>query len=622
MRLRSARDDRGAFAVLYAIVVVVVVMTVAVVVDLSSMREDRRAEKLATDAAATAGAIKLNGVAGSPDANAACQEAWKYLKLNLPGASGAVADCPTSSFPTSFTTCPVDVRSVSEPAGPWDVTITWPVPDSHALMTTPSISGSTAYSQPIDASTDGADACSRLGVSVGRDRDFAFATIGGFVDAATLNSSVARADLRGNINLEMPLVVLDQTGCQALYANGVGSLIEVKNNGETPGRIAMDSDGTSGGPSPGCGNAQQYVAMRNGDGARIRALNGINGALGAIFTVAVPYAKAANTVDMCPDGTDPFYTTGICPRPTTFMRITRKYWDWEYHCSQNTLPPLSAPCPNSDPDYIEQLRGQYNKTVFTRAYADANPATWRVISGAGCTVTAPVTFDESKNTFVDCPTFQVRETTVFQGGTVVFAGNLAVEGGASADGCLRFNFRPPATGESPCLTDAGPIAATTPYDEMVVYLQDGDLTRGNLDFVAPHTFLYQEASTAAPYLASTQFRQMDFGAGSSGSILITAPVAGNFKDLGIWTENFAGRRDVASTNTVNGFRAATNLVLEGIFFFPNGRVKMSGQPNYFGAARSQFVSWSLEVFGGAQLSLVPDPTRTLTIPVGGVRLIR
>ena len=102
----TIRDDLGAFAVLYAIVVVAIVMTVAVVVDLSAMREDRRAEKLAADAAATAGAIKLNALAGTANPNAACQEAWKYLKLNLPGATSAAADCPTGKFPTSISTCP------------------------------------------------------------------------------------------------------------------------------------------------------------------------------------------------------------------------------------------------------------------------------------------------------------------------------------------------------------------------------------------------------------------------------------------------------------------------------------------------------------------------------------
>lgn len=621
-RLTSARDDRGAFAILYAIVVVVVVMTVAVVVDLSSMREDRRAEKLAADAAATAGAIKLNALAGTANPNAACLEAWAYLKLNLSGASTATADCPTGKFPTSISTCPDAAATESAPAGPWEVTITWPVLDSDPLMTTPSISGSTTYTQPIDGEVDGSDPCGRLGVSVSRDRDFAFATIGGFLDATTTNSSVARADVRGNISLEMPLVVLDQTGCQALYANGVGSLIEVANNGLTPGRMAMDSDGSDGGPSPGCSNNQQYVAMRNGNGATIRALNGSDGAQASILTVASPYTKSANTADLCAANADPALSTGICPRPTTFMRITRKYWDWEYHCSANTLPPLSAPCPWGTPDYIQQLRDQYNRTVFTRAYADANAATWRVISGGGCTVTDPATFDASVNTFVDCPTFRVRATTVFQGGTVVFSGNVAVEGGASALGCLRFNYRVPATGDAPCVTSAGAIAASTANTETRVYLQNGDLTRSNLDFVAPQTFIYQEASTASPYLASTRFRQMDFGAGSSGSILITAPTTGDFTDLAIWTENFAGRSDVANTNTVNGFRASTDLVLEGIFFFPNGRVKMTGQPNYFGAARSQFVSWSLEVFGGAQLRLIPDKDRTLLIPVGGVRLIR
>ncbi len=622
MRRQWAKSDGGAFAILYGLVVVLIVMTVAIVVDLSTMREDRRIEKLAADTAATAGAIKLNAVVGSANANAACTEAWSYLKLNLPGASGATADCPTAKFPTNFLTCPSDVRTESAPAGPWQVTITWPVPDSNPLMTTPNISGSTTYTQQLDVSVDGTDPCGRLGVSVSRDRDFVFATVGGLTGSTTTNSSVARAEVRGNINLEMPLVVLDQTGCQALYANGVGSLIEVSNNGIIPGRMAMDSTGTSGGPSPGCSNSNQYVAMKNGTGASIRALNGSDGAQGQILTVASPYAKSANSSDLCNEGADPALSTGICPRPTAFIPITRKFWDWEYHCSGATSAPLSAPCPYSHPDYIEQLRGAFNKTALTRAAVDANPGGWRVISGAQCTVTARVTYTSDKNTFVDCPTYQVRETAVFQGGTVVFAGNLAVEGGAAASGCLRFNYRIPAAGDAPCVTTAGAIEASTAAEEMIVYLQDGDLTRSNLDFVAPKTFIYQESFESLPYSAGTKFRQMDFGAGSSGSIWITAPTTGNFENLAIWTENFAGRRDIANTNTVNGFRAATNLVLEGIFFFPNGRVKLTGQPNYFGAARSQFVSWSLEVFGGAQLRLIPDPDRTLLIPVGGVRLIR
>jgi hypothetical protein len=112
---------------------------------------------------------------------------------------------------------------------------------------------------------------------------------------------------------------------------------------------------------------------------------------------------------------------------------------------------------------------------------------------------------------------------------------------------------------------------------------------------------------------------MDFGAGTAGSVMITAPEDGVFEDLAIWSENFSGR---ASGHPSNGFGASTNLILEGILFFPNGRVKLSGQPDYFASARSQFVAWSLEVFGGAQLVLIPDPDRTLTIPVGGVRLIR
>ena len=625
-RARFASDS-GAFAILYGLVVVSIVMTAAVVVDLSSLREDRRAARLATDAAATAGAVKLNALAGSANAQAACQEAWRFLRANLPDSGSASANCPTGSFPTTFTVCPTDVRTASGVAGPWNITITWPVPDDNSLMTEPNVTGLGAYRQPIDPEVDGMDRCGRLGVTVERTRDFVFAGAGGFVDATTANSSVARAELRGQVNLEMPLVVLDQSGCQSLYATGAGTLIEVSNNGITPGRIAMDSSGTlAGNPYPGCDNSNQYVAMRNGLGATIRALNGTSGAPGMLFTVAEPIAKAATAADLCALGTDPSTVTGICPRPTTLFRITRKYWDWKYHCTSTTTEPLSAACPYSTSDYIQQLRSTYNPSVVNAGAVGTNPA-WQVISGAACTVNAPVTYT-SALTYVNCPNFQVRATTVFERGVVVFAGNVDVSGGASANGCLRFNYTRPATGDAPCAINPANSSVNTAVTDMTVYLQNGNVTRSNLDFVAPQTFIYQEASAAAPY-SSNPNRFMDFGVASSGAILITAPTTGNFEDLAIWTENCGGRRDAnsvcpgtAQPNQINKFGASTNLILEGIFFFPNGRVTLAGQPSYFGAARSQFVSWSLEVAGGAQLRLIPDPNRTLTIPVGGVRLIR
>jgi hypothetical protein len=58
------QGDDGVYAILYGLLVVVIVMTAAIVVDISGMREDRRAERLASDAAATAGAVKLNALSG------------------------------------------------------------------------------------------------------------------------------------------------------------------------------------------------------------------------------------------------------------------------------------------------------------------------------------------------------------------------------------------------------------------------------------------------------------------------------------------------------------------------------------------------------------------------------
>ncbi|MFL6069904.1 MAG: hypothetical protein ACJ72Y_01300, partial [Actinomycetes bacterium] len=447
------REDHGAYAVLYGLVVVVIVMTVATVVDLSSMREDRRVERLATDAAATAGAVKLNALAGVADAQAACQEAWRFLKVNLPGASTATASCPTSTFPGRFTSCPAAARSATAAAGPWQVTITWPVPDANTLMTDPNVTGRGSYQQPRDPEIDGSDPCGRLGVTVERRRDFLFAGVAGFSGASTANSSVARAELRGQVVQEFPLVVLDQHGCQVLLASGSmtqDATIRVLNNGITPGRLAMDTaaDDTNA-SSPGCGNSNQYAAMVNG-GGKIVALNGTSGSPGLLLSHATDLAKAASASDVCPVGTDPAtITRGICPRPQSYLMITRKYWDWQYHCTAATSEPLSAPCPYAAtvPDHITSIRNQFRKGTFDATSAAATPG-WTVVTN--CNNSATFQYYPG-NVYVDCSTFNVNHTMVFGGGgtsTVVFKGDVDISGNGPGSHCLVFN-QPVGSGATP-----------------------------------------------------------------------------------------------------------------------------------------------------------------------------
>jgi hypothetical protein len=154
---------------------------------------------------------------------------------------------------------------------------------------------------------------------------------------------------------------------------------------------------------------------------------------------------------------------------------------------------------------------------------------------------------------------------------------------------------------------------------MLVFLQNGTLSRQNADFIAPETTFYQEADAAFGGSSSTR---IDLGSGTSGgsnvsgTLLLTAPTEGVFKNLAVWSEN------TAPSTSPNRMGAQSKLALEGILFLPNGQVEFGGNPTYLGQARAQFIAWRLAVSGGGTLSLFPDAERTLTIPVGGVRLIR
>ena len=496
-------------------------------------------------------------------------------------------------------------------------------------MTDPNVTGRGTYQQPVDPEIDGSDPCGRLGVTVARNREFLFAGAGGFVSGSTANASVARAELRGQVALEFPLVVLDQHGCQSLVATGSGPSnagIIVKNNGITPGRIALDSAGDEPGNSlPGCDNSNSYVAEASG-GSRIVAWNGDSGAAGMILAYG-PVAKAASVAQRCPAGTVPQTVTDrICPVPTSFQRITRKYWDWQYHCTSATTEPLSAPCPYTAtvPDYIAAHRAAHAATVLDETNATA--LGFQLIDGSECSSNADFRYFPPDKYYVHCATFQANHTTVFGGGTVVFSGDVQLKGQAGGPYCTVFNQE---VGASPPKDGAGiyqvctPAAATalpdTDADTMYVYLQNGSLTRQNSDLIAPQTFFYQETD---PAFGGSPGHRIQIGAGTSGgsgvsgTLMLTAPIEGPFSDLALWSEN------TAPSNDPNGLGSQTRIALEGIFFLPNGQVEFSGNATYIGPPRAQFVAWRLRTVGGASLEMVPDAERTLSIPVGGVRLIR
>ncbi|MFP5377849.1 MAG: pilus assembly protein TadG-related protein, partial [Acidimicrobiia bacterium] len=236
---RRKRGEDGIFLSLFALVLLALLTMVAIVLDLSALRADRRNNRAAADAAASAGA---NAVATS--AVAACDEAWEYALANL-GLDLATNPTPCGSFPPCDPLAPV-TESVTTAAGRYSITIVHPVVSGDALgdeLLRASAVGPD-IAQPEDATADGS-ACQRVGVRISNNRESIFARVIGHRSHTPRGHSVARRLLE-DTGLPLSLVVLEPTRCPAISSSGTGS-IEVTGTGPAlVGGILVVSDGTSG----------------------------------------------------------------------------------------------------------------------------------------------------------------------------------------------------------------------------------------------------------------------------------------------------------------------------------------------------------------------------------------
>jgi len=91
----DAAGERGSVMILFALVLVATVTMVAIVIDLGALRYDRRADRSAADAGATAGAVVLTGAVDGP--TKACANAWSYTIRNLGGDPATPSPCAPSS---------------------------------------------------------------------------------------------------------------------------------------------------------------------------------------------------------------------------------------------------------------------------------------------------------------------------------------------------------------------------------------------------------------------------------------------------------------------------------------------------------------------------------------------
>jgi hypothetical protein len=610
------RED-GAALLFVAMAMLLILGIAALVVDLGAVRFDLRADRLASDLAATAGAAALDPFDTSAGPQEACGVAKAYALFNLGETAWDIEpDCTRIPATCDASTTPPD-PSVSGDVGPYHVEIVYPVPDDSPLMA----------ERSIDTEVDGAP-CQRIGVTVTRNRDYTFAKVLGFDEETTEVVSVAKYGAGPGLGEVVPLVLLEPHDCEALYTSGQGK-VTVKYFDDTPGLIVVDSDATN------CGPSSPYAIDAQGvQKGWIRALpvpGQTSPYVPEIPSAILSYAlllpgSAANSYDPADltdpinpaDLTDPTEPTKtwfrLYPKPTPIAaRVTRAPLDYRYNCKTgypnydtgvgSTVPIPDCPDADGTNDYIDQLAAAYGGAVAPSgaSVGTGGFTTWTTYTGDPNYPTGfPCSFQGSDpspvvpdgNWYVDCSGtagnqgFTIDNTVVFGPGDIVFEGQVRSLSGGS----LSFN-------------NGGA------YNH-IVYIRHGNFIKDAQSSISlEHVMVYLAGG------------RVDFNGGDGGltwtapDLASGAPVVtfeDHFEDLALWSES----------SLLHHIGGQAGNTLEGTFFTPYANpFEISGQGSQF-QTEAQFVTRKLELSGQAEVRMEPNPDRFTPIPLRDIRLIR
>lgn len=575
------RAEGGAIIVYYALLLVVMLGMAAVVLDLAALRYDRRLSQTAADMAAVAGAMSLHAqFEGSP--REACEDAWGYFLANTPQTPGSAPNPCGSTFPEGAACSPNTPRTATGEVGPYEVRITWPVPDGSPLLQGRS-----------EGEVDG-HPCERIAIEVERLRAFLFAPVMDFTEGSTTAPAVGRAFALGEQGEVVSLVVLDRTNCQAMLAKGQAK-IWVKaadhtdpDTGEelvwgTPGIITIDSDG-----SGSCNAAPRYTLETEGNqNSEIKA--GVDDEGNVVNGDILSYALTAGNIGQAFNGSS-VDSGRLAPRPiAAHRRITRAPVDHRYNCKQSyeddtrVRDPIEgcAEWASTEP-HIDRLRSRVGATGAPAGFQDY--VDWMATNhpdiGNPCHLqsTAGRVEVPAGDWWVGCSSLIISNELAFEDGDVVVDGTID-------------------------LRSAGAIIVNeNRSQDAFLYLRSGDLKK-----TAQATL---RLNRTAVYIHDGI---MDLGGGDQhGTLFWEAPHAGTFEDLALWSESSAA----------HALSGQGTLFLEGAYFAPNATpFEFKGQGDQE-QTKAQFISHRIWASGQGKLIMTPDPDRAVMIPVLGVNLIR
>lgn len=652
------RNERGAFIVMWALLVVVLIVMVAIVVDLGRLRATNRNAQSVSDLAALAAGPYLAKRPADPVE--ACNAAVRYVRQNLTdfpaAASLPCSDLAQSNCVAGGTVAGAIPVDSGTSAAPYLLTIRYPLPTGDTDL------GS-------QRSADG-ESCERMSVRLERTNKAFFAGVIGSDRLSTDAFAVVRGRSEVKGTDVAALLMLERERCGTIQTSGQGGIL-VKGFGTKPGIIHADSAGSV---NPGgCTNnlnAGGYVVF----GTKLPPAHPTRPGLPSIealqaelptvpadpSTIRAPilslYAlQAGNDAHAAAvlNASDPGYL-GVRPDPEPAGRSGRVAVDERYTYLYNATPPQPGPI-------------QLKRTAATTLSASmppgnggAPPTPWvrlTSIIGNGCSANGQTVTQDY--VYIDCNLALTgnRNTLTFSGHhfvtkgtisigsntTVTFTNNpdLVVKGSTSntpaidIQGTLEINGGNSVPGSAPPCSDREE-ADDPAISPAIVTVLNGKITTGaQSKFKACQTTVYM-AGLASPRPDNDNNTDAGFiSIGGAGGVDWSAPNQDTrpacsevtppypacyrptdpereFEDLAFWTESSA-------LSAVGG---QGNIFLTGIFFLPNAPFQFDGQAVQNIDRDAQFIARTLDMSGKGTLVLRPDPNNAVPLRTPKFNLIR
>lgn len=576
------RSDRGASVFMLAISLFLLIGASAIAVDIAAIWLDRSTDQKVTDAAAAVGVLEAMTTGGQ----SACETALNYVATNT-----ADMDSIDTSGCTAFSGACVEgaERELPVSAGRYDLTVVYPVPHDHDLMT----SGIVGRQPQALHEDDGDKDCQRVGVKMASTRNSMFAQVLGFNQGRTSVHTVARRT-DGDPRPPFNLLVLDRTGCNAITVGGGGGIIAdaviaVDEDtgvplGLVPGIIAADSDGS------GCSGSQGVIGisgggslLRSDGGAECPSWTGGTYLVGGFtayegcgrISVFAPGTPGCNLPACSVSGGG---NTPIPPPTPLGDRYTRKLADYRYNCYSDYTNPPSPPSvlwaspaltvgnqQNIDPCEEADGTNDYIYKLIQYVGQSGEPGSLPKWTGLGhsCNPSGTITIPPP-GVVVDCSTLQLTSGT-----NVTINGNAVFNRRVSVSGSLTVN--PPAG------------------DDAWIFFRGGQLSKTGSGRIA--------FNNAMVYLSKDSDVKLT---GGSGGLTWTAPVDGRFEALALWS-------DSPSEHSWSG---QATLNMEGIFFMPWARASYSGN-GVMQQTNAQWIAWQVSASGNGALRIAPPVGNSL-----------